>query len=46
MVELAVDLMTEVAQIAIPVAVVFELGNLVIQTVLRTAFGGRLWFGK
>lgn len=46
MVEMAVDLYSQVALAAVPIAVVFELGNLLVGTFLRVAFGGRLWFGK
>ncbi len=46
MVDVAVDLYTQVAVYAVPIAVVFELGNLIVGTFLRVAFGGRLWFGK
>lgn len=46
MVEMAVDLYSQVALAAVPIAVVFELGNLIVGTFLRVAFGGRLWFGK
>ncbi len=46
MVEVAVDLYTQLSQFAIPIAVVFELGNLIVCTFMRVAFGGRLWFGK
>lgn len=46
MVEMAVDLYSQVAMAAVPIAVVFELGNLLVGTFLRVAFGGRLWFGK
>lgn len=46
MVEMAVDLYSQVALAAVPIAVVFELGNLMVGTFLRVAFGGRLWFGK
>lgn len=46
MVEMAVDLYSQVALAAVPIAVVFELGNLLVGTFLRSAFGGRLWFGK
>lgn len=44
--DLAVSLMVDVIEIALPVAVLFALTNLVISTVLRAAFGGRLWFGR
>lgn len=46
MVELAVNVMTEVFTLAIPVAVVFEIGNLVVCTFMRVAFGGKLWVGR
>lgn len=45
MVETAVKLYTELAQYAIPIAVVFEVANLIVCTFMRVAFGGRLWFG-
>lgn len=46
MVELAVSVYSEVIAMAIPVAIVFEIGNLIVGTFMRTAFGGKLWFGK
>lgn len=46
MVEVAVDLFTQLMAYAIPVAVVFELGNIVVNTFMRVAFGGKLWFGR
>lgn len=46
MVQWAIDSYTQILVIALPVAVVFELCNLLVGTVLRAAFGGRLWFGK
>lgn len=46
MVELAVNIMTDVFSMAVPIAVVFEIGNLLVNTFMRVAFGGRLWFGK
>lgn len=46
MVDLAVSCLTEVLKLAIPVAIVFELGNIVVATFMRTAFGGKLWFGR
>ena len=46
MVQLAVDTLTDVMSLAIPVAFVFEIGNLIVRTFLRVAFGGSLWFGK
>ena len=46
MVELAVSSYAQLLEICIPVAVVFALGDLLVQTFLRTAFGGKLWIGK
>lgn len=46
MYELALELYTEVMVLAVPICIVFELGNILIGTFLRAAFGGRLWFGK
>lgn len=46
MVELAVQVMTQVMEAAVPIAIVFELGNLIVCTFLRVAFGGRLTFGR
>lgn len=46
MVDLAKDILTEVMAYAIPIAVVFEIGNIIVSTFMRVAFGGRLWFGK
>lgn len=46
MVEFAVSTFTDILQTALPIAIVFEIGNLIVSTFMRTAFGGRLWFGK
>lgn len=46
MVEMAVEMYTELIAVAVPIAVVFEIGNLIVSTFMRTAFGGRLWFGS
>ena len=46
MVDVAVQIFTEISEIAVPIALVFEFGNLIINTFMRVAFGGRLWFGK
>lgn len=46
MVDLAVDCLVLIIEVAVPVAIVFELGNVLICTFLRTAFGGKLWFGR
>lgn len=46
MVEFAVQTFTEIMEIALPIAIVFEIGNLIVGTFMRVAFGGKLWFGK
>lgn len=46
MVEFAVDAFTQVMTIALPIAIVFEIGNLIVSTFMRVAFGGKIWFGK
>lgn len=43
---LAFQLLTSAIEVALPVAVTFELGNILIGTILRAAFGGRLFFGR
>jgi len=45
MVEMAVDLYVQMAVVAVPIAIVFEICNLIVGTFLRAAFGGKLWFG-
>lgn len=45
MAEMALDLYTQLIELAVPVAVIFEFGNLIVSTFLRVAFGGKLWFG-
>jgi len=46
MTELAVQAYTDIITLALPIAIVFELGNIIVCTLLRVAFGGRLWVGK
>ena len=46
MVEFAIEIFREILEIALPIAVVFEIGNLIVGTFMRVAFGGKLWFGK
>lgn len=46
MVELALDLYTGLLNYCLPIAVVFEVCNLMVGSVLRAAFGGKLWIGK
>lgn len=45
MAEMALDLYTQLIELAVPIAIVFEMGNLIVSTFLRVAFGGKLWFG-
>lgn len=42
----AISVFAEIVSVALPVAIVFELGNLIVRTVLRVAFGGKLWLGR
>lgn len=42
----AIAIYTEVITYALPFAIAFEVGNLIVSTFLRAAFGGRLWFGS
>lgn len=46
MVDLAVEIYAQTMEYAIPIAIVFEVGNLIVGTFLRAAFGGRLWIGR
>lgn len=46
MVEFAVNTFTQIVEHAMPFAIVFGIGDLIVQTFLRVAFGGKLWFGK
>ena len=46
MAQFAIDVFTEVVELALPIALVFEIGNLIISTFMRGAFGGGLWVGK
>lgn len=41
----AIAIYTEVISYALPFAIAFEVGNLLVGTFLRAAFGGKLWFG-
>ena len=42
----AIEIYAQVAATAVPFAVAFEIGNLIVCTFLRVAFGGKLWFGR
>ena len=44
--ELAVDVLKQILEGAIPIAITFEFGNLIVCTFMRVAFGGKLWFGR
>lgn len=46
MIDFAVQSFTNIMEIALPVAIVFELGNLIVGTFMRVAFGGKLWVSK
>lgn len=42
----ALGLYTDVVKVAFPFAVAFGVGNLIVSTFLRAAFGGKLKFGS
>lgn len=44
--DLAVEAYLKIVEAAVPIAIVFSFGNLMIDTLLRTAFGGKFYFGK
>lgn len=46
MVEFAITTFKEILAVALPIAIVFELGNIIVCTFMRVAFGGKLWFGR
>lgn len=46
MVEFAVSTYVQILEMALPFGIVFALGNIVVGTFMRVAFGGKLWFGK
>lgn len=43
--QIAISALGDIMSIAIPFAIVFEVGNLIVNTFMRVAFGGRLYFG-
>lgn len=46
MVEFAVSMYSDIMQLALPIGIVFALGNILVGTFMRVAFGGKLWLGK
>ncbi|MEE1504803.1 MAG: hypothetical protein UGF89_11240 [Acutalibacteraceae bacterium] len=46
MFEWAINIYTQILEIALPIGIVFAIGNLIVGTFMRMAFGGRIWFGK
>ena len=46
MLDLAISLYSEMLVNALPVAIAIEIGNLIVCTFMRVAFGGKLWFGR
>ena len=46
MAEMALKLYSVMLEEALPIAISWEVANLIVSTFLRVAFGGRLWFGK
>lgn len=45
MARFAIDIYTDIAELAIPFAFVFGMCNLIVNTFLSVAFGGRLKIG-
>lgn len=46
MMQEAIAIYTQIIEQALPIAIAFEVGNLIVCTFMRVAFGGRLWFGR
>lgn len=46
MVSDAIQIYAQILEQCIPFAIVFGIGNIIVSTFLRVAFGGKLWFGK
>lgn len=46
MIDFAIQTFTDIMSLALPIAIVFEIGNLIVGTFMRVSFGGKLWFGK
>lgn len=46
MFEEGIKMFTDIMQVALPIGIAFEIGNLVVGTFMRVAFGGKLWFSK
>ena len=42
----AIEIYTQVVTAAIPYVIAFEIGNLIVGTFMRVAFGGKLWLGR
>lgn len=42
----AIGLYADIAVIAVPFAIAFGIGNLIVSTFLRAAFGGKIHFGS
>lgn len=45
MMQFAIDIYAHIIAEALPMAIAFEVGNLIVCTFMRAAFGGKLWFG-
>lgn len=46
MIDFAIQTFKDILVIALPIAVVFEMGNLIVSTIMKAAFGGKLWLGR
>lgn len=42
----AVEMFNEIMGAALPIAIVFEVGNLIVSTFMRAAFSGWIKFGR
>ena len=46
MMQWAIGIYTDLAQWAVPIAVAFAMCNLIVDSLLSMAFGGRMHFGR
>ena len=44
--QVALDIFVQIVQVSLPFAIVFEVGNLIVGSFMRVAFGGKLWLGR
>lgn len=41
--QFAIEAYRQVLEIALPIGLIFEICNLIVCTIMRVAFGGKLW---